>query len=228
MQIKKRLITEKAVKLTVMVRMKLTVRTTTCMTWSNFKDLQHNASWCEIQWNVKNSRPPHTTCTSYLTFVETPAFFAIIDGALSAAIPTARDQYIPILFSPSTRELKISLAVIVSIIGTNPRNSVTDKVSSTPRINMACCATSDMSVLSSSATENITNDLTFFFSWLSKFAEMFEILPPTMFLVRLISAKTSASQKTRFLQPLGCILLVFTNSPSQHGFDANAISLAIR
>jgi len=32
MQIKKRLITEKAVKLTVMVRMKLTVRTTTCMT----------------------------------------------------------------------------------------------------------------------------------------------------------------------------------------------------
>ena len=89
-----------------MVRMKLTVRATTCMTWSNFKDLQHNASWCEIQWNVQNSRPPHTTCTFYLTFVATPAFFAIIDGALSVAIPTARDQYIPILFSAPTRELK--------------------------------------------------------------------------------------------------------------------------
>ena len=161
MQIKKRLITEKAVKLAVMVRMKLTVRTTTCITWPNYKDLQHNASWCEIQWNVQNSHPPHTTCTFYLTFVETSAFFAIIDGALSVATPTARDQYIPILFSTPTRELKI-LAVVVSIIGTNPRNSsVTDKVSSTPRMNMAC-ATSEMSVLSSSATENITNDLTFF------------------------------------------------------------------
>ena len=85
-----------------MVRMKLTVRTTTCMTWSNFKDLQHNASWCEIQWNTQNSRPPHTTCTFYLTFVATPAFFAIIDGALSIAIPTARDQHIPILFSTPT------------------------------------------------------------------------------------------------------------------------------
>ena len=140
---KKRLIAEKAVKLTVMVQMKLTVRTTTRRTWSNFKDLQHNASWCEIQWNVQNSCPPHTTCTFYLTFVATPAFFAIIDGALSVATPTARDQYIPILFSAPTRELKISLAVMVSIIGTNPRNSsVTDKVSSMPRINMACCATS--------------------------------------------------------------------------------------
>ena len=87
---------------------------------------------------------------------------AIIDGVLSAAIPTAREQYIPILFSTPTRELKISLAVMVSIIGTNPRNSsVTDKVSSTPRMKMACCATSAMSVLSSNATENVTNYLTF-------------------------------------------------------------------
>jgi len=190
-----------------MLRMKSTVRTTTCMTWSNFEDLQHNASWCEIQWNVQNSRPPHTTCTFYLTFVATPAFFAIIDGVLSVATPTARDQYIPILFSTPTRELKISLPVVVSIIGTNPRNSsVTDKVSSMPRINMACCAMSEMSVLSSSATENITNDLklTFFFSWLSKFAEMSETLSATVFLVRPILAKTSASQNTRFLQPLGC------------------------
>jgi len=128
-----------------MVRMKLTVCITTCMTWSNFKDLQHNASWCEIQWNVRNSRLPHTTCTFYLTFVATPAFFAITDGALSVAIPTARDQCIPILFSTPTKELKMSLAVMASIIGTNPRNSsVTDKVSSTPRMNMACCATSEM------------------------------------------------------------------------------------
>ena len=154
-----------------MVWMKLTVRTTTCMTWSNFKDLQHNASWCKIQWNVQNSRPPHTTCTFYLTLAATPAFFAIIDGALSVAIPIAWDQCIPILFSTPTRKWKISLAVMVSIIGTNPRNSsVTDKVSSTPRMNMACYATSEMSALSSSATENITNDLTFFFNWLSKFA----------------------------------------------------------
>jgi len=188
-----------------MVRMKLTVPTTTCMTWSNDKDLQHNASWCEIQWNVQNSRPPHTTCTFYLTFVATPAFFAISDGVLSAATPTARDQYIPIMFSTPTRELKISLAVMVSIIGTNPRkSSVTDKVSSTPRMNMVCCATSEMSVLSSSATENVTNDFTLFFSWLSKFTEMSETIFATVFLVRLILAKTSASQNTRFLQPLGC------------------------
>jgi len=152
--------------------------------------------------------PKFTTTTYnlffYLTFVTTPAFFAIIDGALSVAIPAApRDQYIPILFSTPTRELKISLAVMVSIIGTNPMNSsVTDKVSSTPRMNMACCATSEMSVLSSSATENVTNNLTFFFSWLSKFAEMSKTLSATMFLVRVILAKTSASQNTRFLQPL--------------------------
>ena len=81
---------------------------------------------------------------------------------------------------------------------------VTDKVLSTPRMNMASCAMPEMSVLSSSATENITNDLTFFFSWLSKFAEMSETLSATVFLVRLILAKTSASQNTRFQQPLGC------------------------
>jgi len=136
-------------------------------------------------------------------FCRNTCFFPIIDGVLFLAILTARDQSTPTLFSTPRRELKISLAVVVSIIGTKPRNSsVTDKVSSTPRINMTSCA---MSVLSSSATENITNDLTLFFSWLSKFAEMSEILPATMFLVRLITAKTSASQKTQFLQPLGCM-----------------------
>jgi len=85
-----------------------------------------------------------------------------------------------------------------------PQELLSDKVSSTPQINMASCAMSEMFVLSSSATENVTNDLTLFFSWLSKFAEMSEILFATMFLVRLILAKTSASQNTRFLQPLGC------------------------
>jgi len=188
-----------------LAQMKLTVRTTTCVTWSIFNDLQHNASWCEIEWNVHNSRPPLTTCAFSLSFGATPAFFPIIDGARSVAILTAQDQSTPTLFSTPRRELKISLAVVVSIIGTNPRNSsVTDKVSSTLRINVASCATSEMSVLSSSATENVTNDLTLFFSWLSKFAEMSEILSATAFLVRLILAKTSASRNTRFLQPLGC------------------------
>jgi len=138
-------------------------------------------------------------------------FFPITDGALFVATLTAPDQSTPTLFSTPRRELKISSAVVICIMGTNPRNSsVTDKVSSTPRINMASCAMSAMSVLSSSATENITNDLTLFFSWLSKFADMSEILPATMFLVRLILAKTSASQNTRFLQPLGC------SSPRTH------------
>jgi len=45
--------------------------------------------------------------------------------------------------------------------------------------------------------------LNFFFSWLSKFAEMSETLSATVFLIRLILAKASASQNTRFLQPLG-------------------------
>ena len=84
---------------------------------------------------------------------------------------------------------------------------------------------SEMSVLSSSATKNVTNDLTLFFSWLSKFAEMSETLSATVFLVRLILAKTSASQNTRFA---AFRMHVLTNSPSQYGFDANAILLAIR
>jgi len=191
--------------------MKLTVRTTTCMTRFIFNDLQHNASWCEIEWNVHNlwnvhnSRPPLTTCAFSLSFGTTPAFFPIVDGTRSVAILTARDQSTPTLFSTPRRELKIPLAVVVSIIGTNPRNSsVTDKVSPTPPINVASCATSEISVLTSSATENVTNDLTLFFSWLSKFAEMSEILSATAFLVRLILAKTSASRNTRFLQHLGC------------------------
>jgi len=60
---------------------------------------------------------------------------------------------------------------------------------------------SELSVLLSTATENVTNGLTLFFSWLSKFVEMSEILSATVFLVSLILAKTLASQNTRFLQP---------------------------
>ena len=107
---------------------------------------------------------PQFTSSTYnlyfsLNFIATPAFFPITDGALSIAILTARDQSTPTLFSTPRRELKISLAVEVSIIGTNPRNSsVTDKVSSTPRITIASCA---VSLLSSTATEIVTNDLTF-------------------------------------------------------------------
>ena len=66
---------------------------------------------------------------------------------------------------------------------------------------MASWAMSEMSVLSSTATENETNDLILFFSWLSKFVEMSEILSATVFLVRQILAKTLASQNTWFLQP---------------------------
>ena len=65
---------------------------------------------------------------------------------------------------------------------------------------MASCAMSELSVLSSIATENVTNDLTLFFRWLSKFVEISEILSAAVFLVRLILAKTLASQNTRFLQ----------------------------
>ena len=162
-----------------------------------------------------------------LNFVATPAFFPIIGGALFVAIPTARDQFTPTLFSSPRRALKISLAVVVSIIGTNPRDSsVTDKVSSTPRINMACCATSEMSVLSSSATENITNDLIFFFSWLSKFAEMSKTLSATVFLVRLILAKNFSFSEHTVSAALR--MQVFAISPSQHGSDAHAMSLALR
>ena len=88
------------------------------MTWSIFNDLQHNASWCEMQWNVHNQFIMSswlTICIFSLNFVATPAFFQIIDGVLSVAILAARDQSTPTLFITPTRALKISLAVMVSI-----------------------------------------------------------------------------------------------------------------
>uniref|UniRef100_A0AAV2KH12 Uncharacterized protein n=1 Tax=Knipowitschia caucasica TaxID=637954 RepID=A0AAV2KH12_KNICA len=71
-----------------------------------------------------------------------------MDGAPSVARLTARDQSTPTLSNAAATEPKMSSAVVVSIIGTNSRNSsVTVNVSSTPRINMASWATSVMSVL---------------------------------------------------------------------------------
>jgi len=89
-------------------------------------------------------------------------------------------------------------------------------------MNMASCATS---ALSSSATENITNDLTFFFSWLSKFAEMSETLSASVSRQANISKNFSLSKHTI---SAAFRMQVFTISPSQHGFDADAMSLATR
>jgi len=78
-----------------------------------------------------------------------------MDGALSVAILTARDQSTTTLFSTPRRDLKISLAVVVSITGTNTRNSsVTVKVSSTPQINMA---SSDARLFCKNKQENMKN-----------------------------------------------------------------------
>ena len=71
-------------------------------------------------------------------FCRNTCFFPIIDDTLSVAILTAQGQSTRTLLRTLMRELKISFAVAVSIIGTNPRiSSVTDKASSTPQINMA-------------------------------------------------------------------------------------------
>ena len=168
--------------------MKLTVRTTTCMMWSIFDDLQHNVSWCEMHWNVQNSRPPHTTYTFSLNFVATPVFFPMIDGALSVVILTAWDLSTLTLFSTPTRDENTTGCCGIRHRH-QPQEFHSDKVSSIPRINMASYATSEMSMLSSSTTENVTNNLTLFFSWLSKFAKMFETVSATMFLVRLKISK---------------------------------------
>jgi len=111
-------------------------------------------------------------------------------------------------------------------IGTNPRNSsVTNKSLSTPQINMACCEKSEMSMLSLSATKNVTNDLTLFFSWLSKFTDMSETLS-----AHSISRQANISKNFSFSEhtiSAAFRMHIFTNSPSQYGFDANAKSLAI-
>lgn len=77
--------------------MKLTVFTTSLITWSICSVLQHNTSWCKIQWNAQNSCPPFAVCTLSRNFVATPVFLPTIDGAPSVARLTARDQSAPTL-----------------------------------------------------------------------------------------------------------------------------------
>ena len=140
-------------------------------------------------------------------------FCPIIDGTPSVAKLTARDQSTPTLSSAQTRELKMSSAVVVPIIGTNSRNSsVTANVSSTPRINIASWATSVMSVLSSIAEENARNDLTLCFSWLSKSVDISEILSAIVFLVRLMLAK--ACRFSGHTSSAAFSMHVLMNSPS--------------
>lgn len=108
---------------------------------------------------MKQSSPLRAYTLS-LNLVVAPAFFPTLDGLPSVARLTARDQSTPTLSSAAMKEPKMSSAVVVSITGTNSRNSsVTVNVSSTHRINIASWATSVMSVLSSITTENAINDL---------------------------------------------------------------------
>jgi len=92
----------------------------------NVMHFQRLATQCLL---VRNTvKCPQFTSSTYnlyfsLNIVATPAFFPIIDGAIFGAILTARDQSTPTRFSTPRRELKISLAVVVSIIGMKPRNT---------------------------------------------------------------------------------------------------------
>ncbi|KAL4008220.1 hypothetical protein ACER0C_002072 [Sarotherodon galilaeus] len=74
--------------------------------------------------------------------------------------------------------------------------------------------------------ENAINDFTFCFNWLSKSAERSEIPSATVFLVRLIFAKAWRFSGHTISDAF--IIHVFTNSPSLNGFEASAISLAMR
>ncbi|MED6237011.1 hypothetical protein ATANTOWER_017671 [Ataeniobius toweri] len=79
-----------------------------------------------------------------------------------------------------------------------------------------------MSALSSVATGNATNDLTFSFNWLSKSVDSSEIFSATLFLVKLMLTKACSFSGHRSSAVF--IMHVLTNSPS----GSNAISLAIR
>ena len=89
---------------------------------------------------------------------------------------------------------------------------------------MASCATSVMSVLSSTATEKAIKAYTLFFNWLSKSTERLEILTAMMFLVRLIFAKVFQGTPTS----AAFTMHVFMNSPSLNSFEATAMSLAVK
>lgn len=96
----------------------------TVITCSIFSVLLHNASWCKIQWNNQNACLPFAVCTLSWNFVAMPAFLPTIDGASLVARLTARDQSITTLSSAPVRELKMSSAAVVSLIGTNSSNSL--------------------------------------------------------------------------------------------------------
>lgn len=57
-------------------RLKLTVWTTTFMTWSILNDLKYYVSWCKIQWNVQKLCPPFAACTFSQNFVCSDACFS--------------------------------------------------------------------------------------------------------------------------------------------------------
>ncbi|XP_013771500.1 tripartite motif-containing protein 16-like [Pundamilia nyererei] len=65
----------------------------------------------EIRW-----RRMADYCTLSLNFFTTPAFYPIIEGAPSLARLTAQDQSTPTLSSALTSAVKISAAVVVSVI----------------------------------------------------------------------------------------------------------------
>lgn len=66
--------------------MKLTVQTTISMMWYLLNDLQHNASLCNIQWNIQKLHLSFAICSFSLSCVTTtPVLLSIIDGAPSVA-----------------------------------------------------------------------------------------------------------------------------------------------
>ena len=182
----------------------------------------NNASWCKICWKVQNSRLPFAVCSFSLNFLTTPAFFPIIDGPPSVARLTAGDPSVLTRSRDLMRPVKISSAVVVSIIGTNSTNSlVMVKVSLSLWLNMANCATSVMALLLSIATGNKINYITLYFSWLSKSAETSKILSAIFFLVLLIFA--TAWRFYRHTSSAAYSIHVFTNSSSLNDFAAIAI-----
>ena len=111
---------------------KLTVLTTTLITWFIFCDLQHNASSWIIQWKVQKPSSPLALYTFSFNFSTTPAFFPVIDTP-SVALLTARAQSTPTLSNAPTSEAKMFSAFITPVTGINWTNSSV-KLASTPRM----------------------------------------------------------------------------------------------
>ena len=123
--------------------------------------------------------------------------------------------------------MKISATVFVPNIGIISTNlSVTVNVSSTPWIKISSCATSVMCVLSLIATEKAIKAFISFYNTLSKSTKRSETLSAMVFLVRQTFAKTRRFSGHTI--SAACTMNVFINSPSLNGFEATAISLAMR